>query len=147
SPTADGDTIDTVLFADQMCFSADNRYIIYDAFNALRLSDGTTNGVWSIYAYDLQTSQTFTLLPPTPGVDIGDPALGHTDDSLITFEAVDQQSGLSTIHAANLRSGDVNTVGTVQGIFSYPCFNGDDSVIVYSQIDTNANTGTSLVRQ
>ena len=48
-PVIDGDfSIGTILYADAMDFTADGRYIIYDALNVIDLSDGSRIGAWSI---------------------------------------------------------------------------------------------------
>jgi hypothetical protein len=103
--------------------------------------------VWSIYALDIETDTTLTLIPPTPGFDIGFPALSQTSDNFLTFDTFNQQQGVSTILAGNLTSGALMPVGQVIGGLGAPGFNGDDTAIVYSQVDPFTPTGFSLVRQ
>jgi hypothetical protein len=70
APTADGGAVSSVLYADALDFTANRRYLLYDALNVLRLADGTNVGLWSISAIDFTTSRTYTLVPP-------DSRLGH----------------------------------------------------------------------
>lgn len=147
APATEGSSVNTILYADTMCLSPDNHYIVYDALNELQLSDGSTTEVWSIYAYDLRTGDTLTLAHPIPGLDVGNPALGHTRNTLITFEAADQTTGLSTVLAADLLTGALHTIGTVDNEYAFPCYSGDDLAIAYSQVDASANSGTSLFWQ
>jgi hypothetical protein len=146
APAPDATTTNTILFADTMDFTADNQLLVYDALNVLQLSDGSQLEVWSIYAIDLATETTLTLVPPIRGFDIGFPALSQTSDNFMTFDALNQATGQSTVLAGNLNTGDVFPVGTVNG-FGVPGYSGDDTAIVYSQPDPAVPTAFSLVRQ
>jgi len=144
APGTEGYTVQTVVYADTIDFTSDNRYLMYDAFNILELTDGTQIGVWSIYAIDLENEQTFSLLPPTPGYDIGYPSLSQTSDHLMTWDQYNDTSGVSTLAVGNLISGDAVAVGTVDGDYGVPGYNGDDSAIAYEQLDAAYPTGYSM---
>ena len=145
--SSDAGPVNAIYYADTLCFTPDNRYIVYDALNLIRVNGGTSNQVWSIYAYDLQQDRTLTIVNPAPGMDIGNPSVGRTDGALIVFEARSQQTGVSKVIAANLRTGAKAEVGSVTQVLAWPCYNGDDSAIVYSQGNSSVPTGSSLVRQ
>ncbi len=147
APTFDGTSTNTILQADSMTFTMDNRYIIYDAFNVIRLNDGSQAGVWSIYAIDLSNRQTLVVMPPVLGYDIGFPALSQTNDSFITFDAYNQAAGKSTIYTLNLISGDKNALIQLDGEWGTPCYTGDDKAIVYSNANSAVSTRFSLWRQ
>src|SRR5262249_18085998 len=49
APSQDGGTLDTILFADSMDFTADGNFLIYDALNQLQLTDGSSVQAWSIF--------------------------------------------------------------------------------------------------
>lgn len=130
----------SVEYADTMAFTSNNRYLIYDALNYLTMSDNSKVTAWSIYAIDRTTGQTLALVAPYPGLDIGDPAIGHTSDYFLTFEAVNESTGLSYIIAGNLSNGNSKTVQTVnfgpQAItYAVPAFNGNDSKIAFTVPD------------
>jgi len=146
SPELDGGGLNTVQFADAMDFTADGRYLAYDALNTFQLLDGTASAVWSIYALDLQTETTLVLLPPQPGVNFAFPNFSQTSDNFLTFDAVSDATGQSTIVAANLNTGELSEIATVDGL-GVPGYTGDDAAIVFSQEDARVNTGFSLVRQ
>jgi hypothetical protein len=146
-PTLDGGQIDTVLNADVMDFTADAQTVVYDALNQVQQADGSRVLLWSIYALNIDTGVTQTLLPPTPGFDIGDPALSQTSDNFMVFDATDQQTGQTTVFAANLTTGDRKAVATVSSGLGVPGYSGDDTAVVYSQTDASTPTGFSLVRQ
>jgi uncharacterized repeat protein (TIGR01451 family) len=147
---SDAGLVNSIYYADMLCFTPDNRYIVYDALNSLQIAGGITSEVWSIYAYDLQTDRVLTLVAPEPGLDIANPSMGHTGNDLITFEVADQITGLSKVIAANMRLGTnriVATVDTTQGGLAWPCYNGDDTKISYSRPDGATQTGASLALQ
>jgi hypothetical protein len=146
SPELDGGGLNNVLFADAMDFTADGRILVYDALNVASLTDGSSTAVWSIYGLDIENANTLVVVPPLPGVDIEFPVLSQTSDSFITFEAFDQESGISTVVAGNLLTGELSEIGSVEGLAA-PCYTGDDKAIVYSQLDGSTATGFSLVRQ
>ncbi len=147
APALDGVSTNTIQQADAMDFTADKRFLVYDAFNVMTFTDGSRRGLWSIYAIDLDTNTTLTLLPPIPGVDLAFPALSQTGDNIITFDAFDIEAGQSTVVAANLNSGDRSDIGEVIGDFGVPGYNGDDTAIIFMQDDPTTPTGFSLVRQ
>ncbi len=146
SPAIDGVTANTIINADAMVFTGDGRFIIFDAFNRVNFADGSQLGLWSIYALDLVSGQTFTIVPPIEGYDIGYPALSKTSDNYVTFDVVDTDTGDSTIFAGNLNTGDIQAVGSVPGEYGVPGYSGNDSAIIYSYPDFTP-TGFSLYRQ
>lgn len=143
APVFDGGTISSILFADAMDFTSDGRYLIFDAFNVMRLVDGTNVGAWSIYALEIDSELFFDVVPPIAGLDIGFPQLGNTRDDLLTFEVLDSETAESIIVAANLDTGDLSVLGFVTGVNAAPAFNGNDRAIVFS-FPTSTPTGTGL---
>ncbi len=147
APAFDGVSTNTIISADQMNFTSDNRLLIYDALNRMELNDGSSYDAWSIYALDLATGQTLVLAPPTTNVDIGFPALSQTNDNFITFDAFNPETLDSTIRAMNLIKNRSNAITTVEGDWGTPFYTGDDAAIIYSQKNTTTATGFSIYRQ
>ena len=146
APATDAGNFSSILFADAMALTADGNFVVFDALNALILSDGSLVGAWSIYALDFDSGDVFDVVPPIPDIDIESPSLGKTSDDLITFEAVDSATGKSTVLAGNLESGDTAIIGSVQGVPAAPSFMGDDLGIVYAA-PSSSLTGASLIVQ
>jgi len=146
TPT-DAGYLSAVEYADSMDFTSDNRRLVYDAYNVLNQQGGTEIGVWSIYAIDLETEQTLTLTTPTVEVDMGYPTLSQTTNHLIALDKMDTSTGVSTIIAFNLVTGESAEAGTVQGTWGVPGYTGDDMAIVYSYPDAATYTGYSLRKQ
>ncbi|NOR79864.1 MAG: hypothetical protein GQ529_03380, partial [Methyloprofundus sp.] len=147
APAIDASTINNIAFADVMNFTIDGRLIIYDALTELKLLDGTAINNWSIYALDIITGQTFILISAIPGVDVSNPSLSHTSDNFMTFALSEPGRGNSTIITANLNTGELREAGLASGAFSIPGYNGDDSAIIFDQVDQSAPTGFSLIHQ
>jgi Zn-dependent metalloprotease len=146
APASEGQTIDSIAMADAMDISLNNRYLVYDALNVLALEDGSNIGAWSIYAFDLFTGARLTVVPPMPGYDIDYPSFGKTSSSLMAFQAVEQESGKTTLWTGNLETGELANLGEVPDAFAVPAFGGDDRALIYSTPDPRAPTGYSLWR-
>ena len=147
SPGTEGESLNTILYADTMDITSDNRYIVYDAYNILEFSDGTKLGVWSIYALDLVTEQIISLVEPYSDLDIGFPALSQTTNHIMTFDVVDYTTGNTNIVTYDFFNDLANVAGVLSGSWSVPGYTGDDSAIVYSKVDSETSTGSSLVMQ
>jgi Zn-dependent metalloprotease len=147
APATEGASLNTILYADSMDFTSDNRYLVYDAYNVFEFSDGTKLGVWSIYAIDLITEQTIPLIEPYADLDIGFPALSQTTNHIMTFDVVDYTTGNTNIVTYDFFNDNADIAGIVSGSWSCPGYTGDDSAIVYSMPDASSSTGFSLVRQ
>ncbi|MCZ6854986.1 MAG: M4 family metallopeptidase, partial [Gammaproteobacteria bacterium] len=145
APLIDGATANTIVQADVIDFTADNRFLIYDALNAI-VVEGSTVGVWSIYAIDLTTGATLVIVPPILGLDIGFPNIAQTSDSHVTFDVLDVLNGVNTVYAGDLLSGSLNAIATT-GDWSIPSYTGDDGAVVFSELDGGVLTGASLFRQ
>ncbi|RJP46902.1 MAG: peptidase M4 family protein [Desulfobacteraceae bacterium] len=143
----EGESLNTVQFADSMCFTSDNQYLIYDAYNVLNFQDGTRIGVWSIYAIDLLTEQTLALVGPYSDADVGYPSLSRTTNHLMTFDLVDVEAGETLVIAYNMISGEFDVVAVVEGEWTVPGYSPDDSAILYSRPDPDVATGYSYMRQ
>ncbi|MGE5275513.1 MAG: M4 family metallopeptidase [Acidobacteriota bacterium] len=144
-PAGDAGSTGRALFADTLDLTANRRFVLYDAFNVLSLSDGTQIGLWSISVIDFVSSQTYSLIPPVEGLDIANPSVAKTSDDYFTFESDDQADGHATVYAARFSTGAVNqVVVNVPSGFVVPSYTGDDRAIVYSYPDSNTPTGRSL---
>lgn len=147
APAIDASTINNIAFADVMNFTADERFIIYDALTELSLLDGTKVNNWGIYALDMQSGQTSILASALPGINLSNPSLSHTSDNFMTFAASESGASSSNIITSNLNVGTLKSIKEAAGVFSVPVYNGDDSAVIFDQLDQSAPTGFSLFRQ
>ncbi len=146
-----GPVPDTLPYASTVNFTADGQWLIYDALSVVTVSGDEARliprGQWSLYALHLPTGRGFPLIPPTRGVHAAFPALGQTSDHFLTFDVFDETRNQSTVYTANLRTGEMEHIATVEGGFGTPVYTGDDTALVYSQYDPRVSIGSSLVRQ
>lgn len=148
SPAIDGVAVDTILYADQLCFSPDGRFLLYDALSEVRFGNGPKVQRWSIYLLDLDAELVYVVIPPFEDFNIGNPVFGHTSDSFIAFEGQLLSTGASTVLTYDRFRGSVGEIGVVNSGYGYPEFTGDDRAIVFANRDTTAKlTGFSLYRQ
>lgn len=143
APATDAGAVATIINADAMTFTADGRFLVYDALNALRLANGNQIAVFSIYALELATGKINPLIPPIENLNIGNPSLSKTSDNFMTFEAIASNS-VSTVYTANLNSGNLVAVGA-SSTLAYPTYTGSDEQIVYAEANPNTFTGSSLL--
>lgn len=153
APALDGGATDTILFADVVNFSPDNRVLYYDALNRITFSDGSQIEGWSIYALDMTTRSTLSVVPPIPGASVGNPSMGRVYADHMVFEAEDLQTGQSHILTHDLATGVLHEVGvifTAAGL-AFPDYFGDDQSVVYSDYAFDSFfgflIGSGLVRQ
>jgi bacillolysin len=149
SPVFDGDfSMNTILLADTMDFTADSKYIIYDAFNVIQLANESMIGTWSIYAIDIETGQIQTIVPPALGYDISYPGLSQTSDNFITFDVLDIENQLSFICTGNLNTGELKIASLALNSYGIPSYNGDDTGIIFTSANNYATpTGGSILEQ
>ncbi|MCI0535422.1 MAG: M4 family metallopeptidase [Verrucomicrobiales bacterium] len=149
APVADGTAQDIVKFADSMDFFPDGNTLIYDALSEIPAAGRGSFEGWTLFSMDLTTKRISTLINLNEGLDFGNPGLGNGRNYLLTYEVVDKRTGVSTIFASDLRSGDVKPIGTLtQGnVVGFPAYTGDDQAVIYTQVDLSVPTTVSLVRQ
>ena len=135
-----------IVYADAMVFTSDGRFLVYDALNRVGDTPSTQTELWSIYALDIASGQTISVVPPFAGLQIGNPALAQTSDDFMTFDVQSDATGETAIFAANLATGDVGLIATVMNAFGIPRYTGDDSAIVY-QVPDSSTSGFSLFRR
>ncbi|HFC53921.1 MAG TPA: M4 family peptidase [Gammaproteobacteria bacterium] len=133
----DGSLLNTVAYAGAMDFTADNRYIFYDALNRATLANGKLVGVWSIYALDLVSGDTVSLFPPMKDIGLASPSLSNLNPALITFEAFDAKDNL--VYVGNLETGELVEIARTEtkAIPAFPALNGDDTAVIYSNVETS----------
>ena len=147
APVLDGSSVDNVLYADAMTFSADSSLLIYDALSSVRFSSGKTVRRWSISAIDPSTSRTSVIIPPIDGVDTGNPSFGRAGNRYLLFEATDVAANLSYVFVADLFAGEAEYLRIVPDIYTYPCFSGDEGAVLYAAPDGSFfGSGVSVYR-
>lgn len=147
APLLDGQPIGSVQFAQIMDFTADGQFLIYDAFSVIPVADGTSVGLWSVFALDLANDRTLTLVEPTVGLNVGNPALSQTSDNFLTLDVGSDQA--VSVVTLNLNTGETAELAAIRGDLGVgvPGYTGDDAAVVYTQGDAATPLGVSLMRQ
>ncbi len=131
--------IDTV---DAMDFSANGRYLVYDALNTFTVNNKQV-GAWSIYALDLQTNKTLALIKPKASRQVGFPSLSNINNNLMAFDFYNADTKVVNVSYADLSTGKVFKVAE-SSTYTAPSFTGDDKSLVYSVEDNSSAIGYSL---
>ena len=98
-----------------MSFDPTGRYLLFDCYNELNKSDGSTLSYWNINLLDIQQNNIQSIFPPqSGGIDVGNPSFSKTSQYLFTFDYLDTQNDLDYVMAADFNTG---SVGTVAGHF------------------------------
>lgn len=149
APGTEGADLDIIKFAGTMDFRLDSRSLVYDAYSEIPTAFGQFLGSWGLFSLDLTDNSIRTLISFNEGLDFGNPSLGQTRDHLITFEVIERRTGLSTLFASNLQTGQTVEIGRLAaaGAIGVPGFSGDDTAVVYAQVDRGAPAGFSLISQ
>ena len=137
-----------VLYADAMVFDFKKSRLFYDAVTELPGVDGAAKSyVWAIYALDIASSVTVSVIPPIAGLNVANPTLGHVRNDLLAFDALDPKSGDSAVYIYNLTTGKLQKIGNTVLGYGFPTFTGDDKSLVYSHRDSAQPSGRTLLRQ
>jgi len=78
--------------------------------------------------------------------DIGFPALAQRSHNFLVFDAYDTATGMGSVRAGNLNTGELVTIASGLDGYGVPGYNGDNTEVIYSAAADNA-TGYSLVAQ
>lgn len=134
APGTEGADLDIIKFAGTMDFRLDSRSLVYDAYSEIPTAFGQFLGSWGLFSLDLTDHSIRTLINFNEGLDFGNPSLAQTRDHLITFEVIERRTGLSTLFASNLQTGQTVEIGRLAaaGAIGVPGFSGDDTAVVYA---------------
>ena len=149
APVLDGDTTDTILFADAMDFSLDGRFLYFDALNRITFDDESSIDSWSIYMLDRSSGDIFAIIPPETEFETLWPALGQRHNNLLTLEFLEISTGISNVLALDLFTGRINDLVELTGIyFGIPSYNGDDTALVYTDsfIDQESSNEIPIIK-
>jgi Zn-dependent metalloprotease len=146
NPTsADGVSTGDVLYPDAMEWDYSGEYIMYDAYNALDNPFGVSIDYWDvgfIKVWDYTTNtfgdgsiqKLFSSLPE--GVSIGNPSFSKTSGKIVAFDYFNFQSDEYEVLAANIETGELNTIFVNQKL-GFPNYASDDSKLIFDAYATD----------
>jgi hypothetical protein len=140
--TQQGVVTNNVLYADALEWDYSGEYIIYDAYNQMNSSTSGQNvDYWDISfmkVWDKSTSNwgsgdVFKLVSGIPeGISIGNPSLSKNSPAICAFDYVNSNTGLVSVLASNLETGDFVEVFTNGSTLSYPNYSKLDDKIIFT---------------
>jgi bacillolysin len=143
-----GIVTDNVLYADQLEWDYSGEYLIYDAYNELKNSNGENIDYWDMSLIrvwdkaantwgDGQIAKVFSSLPD--GISVGNPCFAKNSPYVIAFDYIDNNSGEMNVLAANLETGDIGSVYEGNKVLGFPNYSKLDDKIVFSAKNTNGD--------
>ncbi|MDB4293473.1 T9SS type A sorting domain-containing protein, partial [Maribacter sp.] len=143
NPTsADGVTTGEVLYPDALEWDYSGEYLMYDALNSLQNGDGEDIEYWDvgfIKVWDNPTNdygdgdiqKLFSDLPE--GVSIGNPSFSKTSGNIVAFDYLNSEENDYEVIAANIETGDLQTVYQNNKL-GFPNYSKTDDKLIF---DTN----------
>ena len=132
-PTS-GDPV-TASFADVLSFNCVGDVLYFDAF-AEGVLGQVEYGCWGLFSLRVKDLQCHSLLPLSPGLQVGNPALANTLPHHLVADYVYTTNQQSTIGVVSLDLSQSQLHVLLRGLdtFAVPSFRGDDNQIVFSTV-------------
>lgn len=119
-------------FADVLTFDCTGEYLHFDAF-AEGVLGQARYGCWGLFALRVKDLQCQSLLPFSPGLQVGNPSLAHTRPDRLVADYEYTQGGATTVGMVSLDLSRNELHVLLNGLNTYatPSFRGDDRQILY----------------
>jgi len=145
-----GPTTGDVLYADVLEWDVTGEWVMYDALNRINTTGSSDIEYWDISFAKVWdnagdgfgsgfTSKLFNGLPED--VSVGNPTFSKNSDYIIAFDYIDNFNQEYYLRAANLETGDQNTIFQNSDL-SWPNYSTDDTQMVF---EANDNYGTPVL--
>ncbi len=146
--TGAGQNTDGPLYANAIEWDYTGNYLIYDAYNLYKKSNGDTLDYWDVgiikvwdkqqnYFADGSITKLFSAL--SEGVSIGNPSISKNSPNIIAFDYFDSNNNTFLVVASNIETGDAGTIYQ-NNTLGYPSYNKLDNVIDFSFYDQGTNS-------
>ncbi len=125
-------------YADVLTFNCTGDTLVFDACTEATIAQ-SVSGTWGLYGLRIKDRVCFTLLPPRPGLDIGNPSMAHTLPYTLVADAyytTNQQTtfGIVSLDLVNHR---VSVLTNKLNVCPNPTFRSDDQKIVFAAQDNS----------
>ena len=130
-PTRSGDNV-RASFADVLSFNCTGDTLYFDAWTEGTLA-GADYGCWGLFFLRPRDLQCHTLLPLSPGLQVGNPSLAHTLPHLLLADYVYSEGGQTTLGvvALDMNQNQLSVLLSGLNMFATPTLRGDDQHIVF----------------
>ncbi|MBL9138752.1 MAG: M4 family metallopeptidase, partial [Verrucomicrobiales bacterium] len=122
----------TADFADVLTFDCTGEYLHFDAF-AEGVFGQAKHGCWGLFVLRVEDLQCQSILPLSPGLQVGNPSLAHTrSDRLVAdYEYTEGNSTTVGMVALDLSKNELQVLLKGLSVYASPSFRGDDRKIVF----------------
>jgi hypothetical protein len=122
----------TADFADVLAFDCTGEYLHFDAF-AEGVFGQAKHGCWGLFVLRVEDLQCQSLLPLSPGLQVGNPSLAHTrpDRLVADYEYTEGNSTTVGMVALDLSKNELQVLLNGLSVYASPSFRGDDQKIVF----------------
>jgi bacillolysin len=119
-------------FADVLSFNCTGDILYFDAWTEGTLG-GADYGCWGLFFLRPKDLQCHTLLPLSPGLQVGNPSSAHTLPHVLLADYVYTDQGQTTVGMVALDPGQSQLSVLLSGlnVLATPTFLGDDRQIVF----------------
>lgn len=120
-------------FADVLAFDCTGEFLYFDAFAEGMLGQAQY-GCWGLFVMRVKDLQCQSLLPMSPGFQVGNPSLAHTFQDRLTADYEYQTNGITTIGmvALDLGRNALHVLSKGLAVYASPSFRGDDRALVFT---------------
>lgn len=136
----EGLTAAGVIYADALEFDVSGEFLVYDAYNILRNSDGTDIEYWDVNfirvwdkaANDFGDGTIYKLFSSIPeGVSIGNPSFSKNSPQVLAFDYFDVEEDVYAVLGCNIETNEVITI-VENNDLGWPSFNKYDSRVAFT---------------
>jgi hypothetical protein len=142
-----------VLYADALEWDHSGQFLIYDAFNQLTGPGGEELDFWDVGLIRVwdnagnrfgsgNISKLYSSLPQS--VNVGNPSFSTNSPYIIAYDYVDRAENTVYLAAANLETGQVETVFE-SGQLHYPDYASDDRKILFNASSTSSDQVVGVI--
>jgi hypothetical protein len=146
-------TTGEVKYADVLEFDYSGSFLMYDAFNDLKSTQGQDLSYWDIGFLQFWENGQFITTQTAPisklfsglpdNTNVGDPSFAKNSPYVIAFDVFDSFNDSYDIYGANTETGDYFPLVTDNGELGWPNFNRLDTKILFESSDaTHVNLYT-----
>ncbi len=146
--TVNGQTSDGPMYANALEWDYTGNYLIYDAYNLFKRSNGDTldfGDVGIIKVWDKSSNnfgdgtitKIFSALPD--GLSIGNPSISKNSPNIIAFDTYNENDNSYSVIAVNIETGDIGSVFQ-NNTLGYPTYNKLDNGIDFTYYEPTTQT-------
>ena len=129
-PTSSGEVVAS--FADVLSFNCLGDTLYFDAWTEGTLGQAEY-GCWGLFFLRVKDLQCQSILPLSPGLQVGNPSLGHTLSQYLVADYVYTEDGQATIGVVSLdlNRNELNVLLSGLNVLAAPTLRGDDRKLVF----------------